>query len=201
MDILVNAPSTKTLSVKVFLEGLYAGSGHMNQAMNATGAQYLSGIADQITIELHDAASPYGVAYTYSNTDLHTDGTATITTIPGTVTGSYYLVIKHRNSIQTWSADPVSFSGSTISYDFSIAATQAFGSNMKLKSGVYTIYAGDETQDGYVDASDMLAIDNASTALLTGYILQDINGDGYVDATDMLIIDNNSTALVHVIKP
>jgi len=47
----------------------------------------------------------------------------------------------------------------------------------------------------------LAAIDNASTAVIVGYYLEDLNGDGLVDASDMAIIDNNSTAVVHVMKP
>jgi hypothetical protein len=198
----VNAPTTKTLNIKLFLEGLYAGSGTMNQANGLSGAEFGAGIADQVSIELHDALTPFAVAYTYSNIDLLTDGTLSITSIPGSISGDYYIVVKHRSSIETWSATPVDFSSaSPLSYDFSIAATQAYGDNMKLSGSVYVIWGGDATQDGIVDGSDMAAIDNASTATLQGYNPEDVNGDGIVDGSDMAMIDNNSTATVQVMKP
>jgi len=201
LNLTVN-PLTKTLTVKAFLEGLYIGSGTMKQAQDVGGARWLPGVSDVVTIELHDATSPYAVAYTFGNLDISTGGIVTTNTIPATITGSYYLVIKHRNSIATWSADPIDFSSSAIDYDFSTSASTAYGSNLKTEGGgVYAIYAGDANQDGIVDGSDMAAIDNASTAVMVGYHTEDLNGDGIVDASDMAIIDNNSTAVISTRKP
>ena len=202
-NIVINASSAnKNLNLKVYLEGLYAGAGLMNQAHGVSGAQYGAGIADQVTVELHDASAPYATAYTYGNTNLNTNGTLAITTIPGSLSGLYYVVIKHRNSIETWSAAPVSFTGSgPVTYDFSTSAAQAYGSNQKLMGTAYVIFGGDLSQDGSVDATDMAAVDNASTAFLTGYLAADVNGDGSVDASDMAMIDNSSTAFISLKKP
>ncbi|NVO18332.1 MAG: hypothetical protein HXX13_01455 [Bacteroidetes bacterium] len=109
--------------------------------------------------------------------------------------------MKHRNSIETWSAVPVSFAGNTINYNFSTSAAQAFGSNQLQMGSVYAIYGGDANQDSVVDGSDMASIDNASTLLLFGYNSEDINGDGIVDGTDMATVDNNSTIVVMAIRP
>ncbi|MBK7031157.1 MAG: hypothetical protein IPH45_19010 [Bacteroidales bacterium] len=83
-------------------------------------------------------------------------------------------MIKNRNSIETWTAAPVSFSGSTISYDFSNSADQAFGSNLRLMDGVYVVYGGDENQDGLVDASDMIDADNDASTFVSGYVNTDV---------------------------
>jgi hypothetical protein len=141
-----------------------------------------------------------GVPYT---ADLNADGTLTISTIPGSISGNFFIVIKHRNSIETWSATAVPFGSSTIEYDFTTAATKAYGDNMKLISGVYAIYSSDPNQDGSVDGSDMLMIDNASKPpVLQGYNPEDLNGDGSVDGTDMLMVDNSSKPpVVGVIRP
>jgi hypothetical protein len=200
--LTINATATKTLNLNMYLEGLYAGSGLMNQAMGSSGAQFPAGVADQLTIELHEATSPYSAIYTYPNVNLNTDGTLSIATLPGNISGNFYIVIKHRNSIETWSAAPLAFgAASPISYDFSTAASQAFGNNLKQVGSVYVVWGGDATQDGIVDGSDMAAIDNASTATLQGYNPEDVNGDGIVDGSDMAVIDNNSTATIQVLKP
>ena len=195
-------PSTKTLTVKLFLEGLHAGSAIMNQAEDISGAKFAAGIADTIRVELHEANAPFGLAYSYPNLDLSTNGEITINTIPASITGLYYIVIKHRNSIETWSTDAIDFGvANPLTYDFTTTAANAYGNNLKLMSGVFTIFAGDANQDGIVDGSDMAAIDNSSTAVLVGYYPEDLNGDGIVDASDMAIIDNNSTAVVSTKKP
>ncbi|MBK7175309.1 MAG: hypothetical protein IPH84_19325 [Bacteroidales bacterium] len=109
--------------------------------------------------------------------------------------------MRHRNSIETTTQFPVSFSNTVINYNFSSAAAQAYGSNQKALYGTYVIYGGDVNQDGIVDGSDMAAIDNASTAVLQGYIAEDVNGDAIVDGTDMAMIDNNSTATIISVHP
>ncbi|NVO19821.1 MAG: fibronectin type III domain-containing protein [Bacteroidetes bacterium] len=199
---LTGVITTKTLNIEVFLEGLYAGAGLMNSALDNSGPHFGPGIADQVTVELHNPVSPYAAAYTFNNVNLHNNGGISINTIPGGITGSYYIVIKHRNSIETWSGNPVSLAGSgPVSYDFSTAASQSYGNNLKLLGSAFVIFGGDETQDGIVDGSDMAAIDNASTSILHGYNPEDVNGDGIVDGSDMALIDNNATSIVQTRKP
>lgn len=193
---------SKELNVNIFLEGLYAGAGTMNQAIGLSGPEYGAGIADKVTIELYDENDLAAAAYTFTDLDLMTTGDVSIPTVPAEVAGMFYIVVKHRNSMETWSATAVSFSDpSPIVYNFSTDATQAYGANMKVVGGVALIYAGDVNQDGIVDGSDMAAVDNASTATLLGYNPEDTNGDGIVDGSDMAIIDNNSTATVQISRP
>jgi hypothetical protein len=175
----------------------------MRQAMNDQGAQFSSGIADTLAVELHDAVSPFSVAYTFNNINLYTDGTITINDIPLSISGSYYLVLKHRNSIETWSSDIINFNSSgIIRYNFTDASSKAYDNNMKLMQGnVYAVYSGDVIKDGLVDGSDLAVIDNATINILKGYRTEDINGDGLVDGSDLVIIDNNSTSIVKVHKP
>ena len=72
---------------------------------------------DSITVELHDATSPYDVLAT-ANGLIHTDGRAEIF-FPGSVLGSsYYIAIRHRNALETWSKDPVLFNAAIMSFDF-----------------------------------------------------------------------------------
>jgi len=190
--------TSKTLILKLFLEGLYAGGGSMNQAFDGIGPHFGAGIADQITVVLYDGV---GLVYTASNVDLLTNGTATIT-IPSNLGASYFIGIKHRNSIETASAALVSFADGTINYDFSTAASQAFGSNqITLSGGVFGFFGGDENQDGLVESGDMIDVDNAVAAFDGGYIVTDINGDGLMDSSDMIIIDNNNTAFVGATLP
>ena len=195
--------ASKNLDLTLFLEGLYNGGGTMRKAQNITGDQFPGTTADQISVELHNSTS-YATVYSTVNVDLSTLGASTAI-IPGIHSGSYYLVIKHRNSIETWSKTPVALAGSgPVSYNFSSAAAQAYGNNMKaLAGGLFAIYGGNATGsvDQKVDGSDMSVVDNGSTALLRGYVDADVTGDGKVDGSDMALVDNNSTALVARIKP
>jgi hypothetical protein len=204
-DVTPAGAASKTLSLKLYLEGLYTGGGMMIEA-NGAGyvPQFGPGIADQVTVELHDATAPYAISSLYSpysNVDLNTDGTLAITSIPGIITGSYYVVIKHRNSIETWSGVPVSFDVANPGWDFSNAASQAVGDNMRLIGSVYAIWGGDVNQDGVVDTGDMNNVENESSVFTEGYVPEDANGDGIVDTSDMNIVENNSTAFIQVIIP
>jgi len=201
-DICVSLPlTTKTLTLNVFLEGLYNGASAMNQAYDDLGPHFGPGVADQITVELHNEFNYATIEYTSDLVDLSTSGNITISTVPSGLSGSYYITIRHRNSIETTSAVPVSFAGSSISYDFTTAATQAYGDNMRLMGTEYAIWGGDVNQDGLVDSGDMNPIENESIALTSGYVVEDVNGDGLVDSGDMNIVENNSIAIISAITP
>ena len=44
---------------------------------------------------------------------------------------NYYIVVQHRSTIKTWSANLVNFNDSIINYNFSTAAFTTYGSNAK----------------------------------------------------------------------
>jgi hypothetical protein len=110
-------------------------------------------------------------------------------------------VIKHRNSIATWSAAPVLFSSQGTSYDFTTSDTQAYGSNMTINSGAYLIFTGDINQDGSVDFNDYPSLDVSSSSGDLGYLPFDLNGDASVDFNDYPMIDVNSSNGVISITP
>jgi endonuclease G len=127
---------------------------------------------------------------------LSASGTGTFT-FSNAINGSnYYIVVKHRNSIETWSASVQSFTSNTLSYNFTTATTQAYGSNLILKGSKYCIYSGDVNQDGLVDSRDVGIVDNDNTNYITGYTNTDINGDYTVDSRDLGIVDNNNAGYV-----
>jgi hypothetical protein len=191
----------KTLDLKLYLEGLYPGGGLMNKAQDEFGDHFTGDIADLITIELHDAANYLNILYTATNVELHQYGQSTVSGIPYFLSGSYYVTVKHRNSIETTTANPLSFAGSVVNYDFTTAASQAYGSNQKFKVDAYVIYGGDVNLDGLVDSSDMIAIDNDASTFSVGYISTDVNGDGLVDSGDMILVDNNANNFIGALLP
>ncbi|MFN8154852.1 MAG: hypothetical protein U0Y08_11220 [Bacteroidia bacterium] len=105
------------INLQAFIEGLYLGTGIQNNTLYQSGLSTNPDDADAIQVELHEATSPFNTVYSL-NTILKTDGFATVI-FPGSVYGNnYYVVIKHRNSIETWSKLPVMFSSPEVSYDF-----------------------------------------------------------------------------------
>lgn len=204
--LTVNEPITsKTLSVKVFLEGFYAGSGLMFKAKDENGNDMFPGtVADTVSVELHNASSYSVIEYQTHGVALNTNGDIQLTGlngIPSIHSAAYFITIKHRNSVETTSAVPLSFATGSVSYDFSTAASQAYGANLQNLGDAFGIFAGDENKDGLVDSSDMIDADNDAAAFAVGYIPTDINGDGLTDSSDMILIDNNSTAFVASVLP
>jgi hypothetical protein len=150
---------------------------------------------------LHSSGNYASIVYTAADVPLSTNGTATISTIPVEYNGSYYITIKHRNSLETTTSVVASFAGSTINQSFG-AKANVYGNNLGASlDGHFLIYGGDVNQDGIVDTGDMNDVDNGSTAILFGYNAADANGDGIVDTSDMNIVDNNSTAIVLIRLP
>ena len=199
-DYLVNIVNpTASLSLVCYIQGYYLGSGLMTPTIQnedsdpITPPNYLATDCDNITVELHqdDAVNGYPLVGTYTGM-LHTDGTISCS-FPGTTVGlSCYIVILHRNSLQTWSKLPMTIAA-TNTYNFSTAATQALGDNEidVASDGVYSIYNGDINQDFATDATDFLIMDMDIQSFNGGYITTDLNGDGATDATDFLILDGN----------
>lgn len=56
----------KTLNVNFLLEGLFAGSGQMNPAMDENGIHWGATIADKVSLELHDESNYNTLVYSVS---------------------------------------------------------------------------------------------------------------------------------------
>ena len=188
----------KNLMLTLYLEGLFNGT-TMNKARNAETEQYSDNIADKITIELHNAISYSTIVYSTSDVPISTTGQVGLN-VPGNNYGSYFITVKHRNSIETTTASPISFAGGNINYSFD-TSSKAFGDNLKAINGKYCIYAGDVNQDGSVDESDLNSIGIAASDYYAGFLTMDVNGDGIVDALDLVMTDNNAAAFVAAKKP
>jgi len=191
-------PFPKTVSLELNLEGLYrTADGIMTQAQ---GRAFPEGIADEITIGLAHSSPPHAMEFETAPLPLNRNGICTFE-IPGTLNGNHYVVIKHRNSVETWSANPVDFSGNAISCNFTTSAESVFGNNLKQSGNKYCIYSGDINQDGIVDTGDITLLDNDASSFSEGYIVTDLNGDGNADTGDMTIIDNNASEFAGTVRP
>ena len=92
-----------TYTVKCFIQGYYLGTGKMSPLLHLLGASG-SAAVDTVTIELHRAVSPFDSMYAIKGV-IQNDGSM-VETFPAGALGSFYIVVKHRNSIDTWSASP-----------------------------------------------------------------------------------------------
>ena len=184
--------SPKVLTLTALIEGFYDGS---------------TMVSDSVTVELRNTSPGYTLV-DQTKVVLNTSGNnAAVNFFTATDATNYYIVVKHRNSIETWSANPQSFSGGTLSYDFTSSSGQAYGSNMIQKNTKWCIFGGDMTsstpgvKDGLVDGSDLAAVDNDNTNFITGYVVTDLTGEQIVDGSDLAIVDNNNTAFVGKVVP
>ena len=113
---IFNVMNGINLHVDVFIQGFYLGSGVMTPVLYNNGLSTNINDVDSIRVELHDAVMPYGLVAT-ANGILKTNGNLDVEFPPTLLNGSYYIVIKHRNSIETWSKYPVQLVNPT-NYDF-----------------------------------------------------------------------------------
>ncbi|MBX7043407.1 MAG: PQQ-dependent sugar dehydrogenase [Ignavibacteria bacterium] len=182
--------SVITLDLKMAIEGFY------NPSPDRLA------IRDTVKVYLHQATAP----------NIIVDSASAVidsTTLKGffifnnAPTGLYYVRVTSRNGLDTWSkAGGESLQrGVSNSYDFTTAASQAFGSNQKLVGSRYCVFSGDVNSDGAIDGTDNVMIDNDAFAFATGFLVTDLNGDFTIDGTDLIIADNNAFNFVAVIQP
>jgi len=194
------------LNLTLFLEGFYSDVNTMRANIYDLGISTDPAETDTVTVNLWSAASLSNPMPDHSVLAVvHTDGMATMQ-FPATVTGNeFYIAVKHRNHIETWSKLPVMFSSST-SYDFSIALAQAYddGVNPPMASvagSKFAFYGGDVNQDYTVDGSDANDIEIGANNFDFGYNAADANGDGETGGQDANIVEINANLFLFYARP
>lgn len=157
-------------------------------------------VKDTVRVYLRSSTSPYTLVDSASGI-LDSNGMGSFIFPTAVNSVPYYIVIKHRNGLETWSASGNNFTAGSLTYDFTLSSSQAYGNNQILKGTRYCIYNGDVNQDGIVVGSDMSLTDNASFNFLTGYLNTDLNGDNIIDGSDLSIVDNNAFNFIGVQRP
>ena len=105
------------LDLTVFLQGFYSGSSSMIPVLFNNGLSTDPTATDDIIVTLHSSAGPYGVVSSLT-TLLHSDGSASCL-FPSSVYGNaYYISVRHRNSIETWSKFPLLINGAEGAFSF-----------------------------------------------------------------------------------
>jgi len=183
-----------SLQLRVLIQGLYIGGEKMNTLINAD-------LCDTINVVLHDSNSPYNPLITVIGI-LDTSGFGNFM-FPAAYSGTaYYIVVQHRNSLETWSASPVFLSSTGTSFDFTSSPAQAYGGNQfSFPDGKAVLYSGDVDQDGSIDHDDYLLVETAMQLFLVGYHREDLNGDRILEAADFSLVENNSQLSLIVNQP
>ncbi len=111
-SITIHVGCGSTLNLKVFIEGLYISPDSMMAVLDPVNYPT---ICDSITVELHDTINPFDVISTVTNV-ISTKGLGQFV-FTNLEPRSYYIVVRHHNSVETWSKMPVMI-GLNTSYDF-----------------------------------------------------------------------------------
>lgn len=189
-DFPVLNASPTVLNLKILLDGYY------NQATNSMSMR------DTITVYLRENYSPYRIKDSAKAVidSLTFNGQFTFMNINS---GTYYIMIKGKSTLETWSKNGGTYftKGTTISYDFTTAANQAYGNNMKLVGTKYCIYNSDVNQDGVITLHDNTDVFNDASDHLSGYLKTDLNGNRVVDLDDLVIAINTTKLFVSKKSP
>ncbi len=156
---------------------------------------------DTITIALHAPSAPYSQQFEQKAVLNALTGAANAVFPAAALGNSYYIVLKGRNLLETWSANPVLFSANT-NYHFGTSA-QAYGNNMGMIGGIAVIWNGDinPAKDGNIDLLDYPIWESGYNTFQNGYYPADLNGDGNVDLLDYPIWEANYNAFISVQRP
>lgn len=199
-------PLHDTLNLKVFIQG-YCNSGlPMNAALYNSGVTLSTSDCDTVQVCLMDVSTL--VAVECLDGILNTDGSVSCVFSSAVFGNSYYIRVRHRSAIETWSAVPQIMSSLT-SFDFTTSAQQAYGGNMaEVEPGIWAFWSGDiadgatyGTQDGFIGANDTSQLENALNLFNTGYDTGDITGDGIVESSDYSLMENNAGLLILSVHP
>ena len=181
------------------MQGYYIGSSTMQPVLYNQGVSGDLSITDSIDVIIYEQNAPYSVV-TSTRVLLHTDGT--VTCLLPSLSGDYYIGVKNRNNILTWSSVPVTISSIPANYDFTTYASQAMGSNMtEVEPGIWALYTGEIVEDENIDLVDDTELELGIVNFDFGYVATDLNGDGNVDLLDSQVIDENITNFIYSVHP
>jgi hypothetical protein len=166
-----------------------------------TGLNRLA-MRDTFTVYLANTTTPYAFVDS-SLITIDSVSLSGIATFANAANGTYYLAVKGRNIVETWSktGGETFTKGGQMSYDFTSAQAQSYGSNAVVKGSKWCIYSGDVTQDGFIDFSDLSQVDNDQYNFVGGYVVTDLTGDMFVDFSDLSLCDNNQYNFIGTVKP
>ena len=208
-----------TVGAKVYLQGAFTADGDsMLNLLNTGGvlADHFAGhpipalAVDSITIQLRDSLTAETSQKQYSAPAwLMTNGTIRSFTdtskhyveFADSLSGNYYLIVRHRNHLAVMSANPAEVERDTVSggYNFSTGQDRTYGSEpamIQLSTGIYGLYAGDADASGDITILDRAAwrTENGTD----GYLDSDFDLSGDVTILDRVIWRLNNSMISFV---
>jgi len=166
------------VSFKLFVQGYYAGNGTMKPVKNNQDGVSPTNEVETVTATLWAGANAVETA----TATLQTDGTATF---EFESSGNYHASVRGVNSLEVFTPVVLTVGTTPVSYDFTIASSQAHGSNqIEVETNVFALYSGDINQDGVINQADIDLYETAIANSDFGVQATDLNGDGGVDNQD-----------------
>jgi len=213
-NIIISEVHPIKLDIHVLLEGAFNGTGMNTQLSNDgliplmqpySGSPWFypgtesvvsvpANVVDWVLVELRDASS----AATADNSTVvnrragfllnngllvDIDGVSPLI-FPNIVVNNLYVVYRHRNHLDVMTANALVYNNGFYYYDFTSAATQAYG-NMQndLGGGLFGLIAGDANADGTINELDGTEV-WVNEVGHTGYLQSDANMDSQADNKD-----------------
>lgn len=194
-DGFIDEGCNVNLNLTIFIQGYYQGASTLSSPINSPG------ISDTVIISLASTVSPYTILY--RDTTLISIGGNVVAEFPSAILNSgFYIVIDHRNSLETWSSLPVLMDQNSVDYDFSDAANKAFGNNLfNNGDGTFSIFSGDLNKDDQINNADLLIMENELIEFVESYNQNDITGDNNVESSDYSLLENNSINILQISRP
>ena len=194
------------VNVKAMIQGYYMGGNSMQATLHELELSNILNASDSISIGLwsNSGLNNLNPNYTF-NALMHQNGVTTVNVHSSCLGNAYYLALKHRNAIETWSSNPIAIT-SNLSYDFTTGADKAYSdgfnpSMQQMPDGKFAFYSGDINQDGSIDLLDMLSAENDASTFAYGYNQTDCTGDGVTDLSDIIYIENNAGLFIYSTRP
>jgi subtilisin-like proprotein convertase family protein len=111
--VVVQYASNPLGQLKIILQGFYAGSGLMTPVLYNAGLSTNNTDCDSVTVEIRNSTSPFSLVQS-SKGILKTNGDVLFTPLCNCISRDYFVVVRTRNGIETWSKNPVHFNSSTL---------------------------------------------------------------------------------------
>ncbi len=223
-NMSVNPCATSiTVQLKALLQGVYDPTlGEMRTSLNDigllptlqpydvapwnyTGLESVIGMpADVVDWVLIEAVEATTEGYNFLETQaallrkdgtlISTDGSEGVTFQTLIPNGSYHFVVRHRNHLDVFSAQPITVPN-TAPYDFTSSTTQAMGSGQLLDmNGKAALFAGDVNADGLVTVDDY-NLYRSQSAEINEYVEGDCNLDRVVTIADFNLYQPNTSLI------
>jgi hypothetical protein len=195
------------VNIKCVAEGFYnTGSNNLVSKLYNVGLSDNVEDVDTVTVQLWRRSNLEGINPDFNVKGiLKRDGMLVVQLPNAALFKYFYLTLKNKSCIETWSADTVKITNGMF-YDFTDNSSKSFsdGVNLPLKNLApkkFALYSGDVNQDGGIDLFDIQKAENEVNLFNFGYQDSDCNGDGVVDLIDMQIIENNLSLFLFLARP